>query len=50
MPTADRIEAYVPTPEEDKAWNAERDQMVKESFGPLVAMAQISPELDNKHT
>jgi hypothetical protein len=50
MPTADRIEAYVPTPEEDKAWNAERDQMVKASFGPLVAMAQVSPALDNKHT
>jgi hypothetical protein len=50
MPTADRVEAYVPTAEENKAWNAERDELVKSSFGPLIAAAQVSPQLDNKQT
>lgn len=30
------IEAYVPTPDEVKAWEAERDQMVKLTFSSLV--------------
>ena len=30
------IEAYVPTPEEERAWEAERDQLVKLMFGSLV--------------
>jgi hypothetical protein len=50
MPTVERVEAYVPSAEEEKAWNAERDQMVKTAFGPLIDMAQVSPPLDNKHT
>jgi hypothetical protein len=30
------IETYVPTPEQEKAWAAERDQMIKTTFGVLV--------------
>jgi hypothetical protein len=30
------IEAYMPTPEQEKAWAAERDLMIKSTFGALV--------------
>jgi hypothetical protein len=30
------IEAYVPTAEQDAAWTAERDLMIKMTFGALV--------------
>ena len=36
MVTPAAIEAYVPTPEEVNAWDAERDLMVKLTFGSLV--------------
>jgi hypothetical protein len=34
--TPEAIEAYVPTPDQEKAWQAERDQMIQLSFGALV--------------
>jgi hypothetical protein len=34
--TAETIEAYVPTSDEEKAWTAERDQIIQLSFGGLV--------------
>jgi hypothetical protein len=34
--TPETIEAYVPTPEQAKAWEAERDQIIQLSFGGLV--------------
>lgn len=48
MPTAARIEAYVPTAEETKAWSAERDQFIRDNFGPAITAAQISSPLNNK--
>jgi hypothetical protein len=32
----DSIENYVPTPEQEKAWAAERDLMIKTTFGALI--------------
>jgi hypothetical protein len=32
----DSIESYVPTPEQEKSWAAERDLMIKTTFGVLV--------------
>lgn len=43
MPTSAKVEAYVPTAEEEKAWAAERDQLIKDKMGPLIEMAKISP-------
>jgi len=34
--TLESIEAYVPTPEQEKAWAAERDLMIKSTFGALL--------------
>ncbi len=50
MPTAAKIEAYVPTADEEKAWMAERDQFIKETYGPLIEVAQASPPLAVKHS
>lgn len=50
MPTAARIEAYVPTDAENKAWSTERNQFIKDNFGPLIAASEISPPLNNKLT
>jgi hypothetical protein len=33
----DSIESYLPTPEQEKAWAAERDLMIKNAFGPFIA-------------
>ena len=40
--TFESIEAYVPTPEQEKAWTAERDQMIKTTFGSLVINSEKS--------
>jgi hypothetical protein len=32
----DSIESYVPTPDQEKAWAAERDLMIKTTFGALL--------------
>jgi hypothetical protein len=45
VPTAARIEAYIPTADEEKAWSAERDQFIKDHFTGLIAAAQISPPI-----
>jgi hypothetical protein len=37
--TFESIEAYVPTPEQEKAWAAERDLMIKSTFGGLLSIA-----------
>jgi hypothetical protein len=37
--TLEAIEAYVPTPEQEKAWTEERDLMIKTTFGVLVSAA-----------
>lgn len=34
--TADMIEAYVPTPEQEAAWAAERDRFIKRTFGAFA--------------
>jgi hypothetical protein len=34
--TREAIEAYVPTPEEEKAWQAERDAMIKATYGSFA--------------
>jgi hypothetical protein len=34
--TFESIETYVPTPEQEKAWAAERDLMIKTTFGALL--------------
>lgn len=49
MPTAAKIEAYVPTAEETAAWSAERDQFIKDSYDPLLEVAKVSPSFDPKH-
>jgi hypothetical protein len=41
----DSIENYVPTPEQEKAWTAERDLMIKTTFGSLVNIAAVPPRL-----
>jgi hypothetical protein len=38
------IEAYVPTPEEERAWEAERDQLVKLFFGSLLIKGDTPPD------
>jgi hypothetical protein len=50
MPTASRVEGYTPTPEENKAWAAERDQFIKDHFGALIETAQNSPNFTPLHT
>ena len=34
--TAEMIETYMPTEEEETAWQAERDQFIKATFGALT--------------
>jgi hypothetical protein len=34
--TKETIEAYVPTPEEEKAWQQERDEMIKATYGSFA--------------
>jgi hypothetical protein len=50
MPTAARIEAYMPTADEEKAWTAERDQFIKDRYTNLIEVAAVSPPIDAKHT
>jgi len=38
------IEAYVPTPDEERAWEAERDQLVKLTFGSMVITGDPPPD------
>ncbi len=38
------IEHYVPTPEQEKAWTAERDLMIKTTFGALLNGDPIPPK------
>ncbi len=37
--TPEAIETYVPTPEQDKAWTAERDAMIKATYGSFAVAA-----------
>lgn len=36
------IEAYVPTPAEEKAWAAERDAMIKATYGSFAQITQVA--------
>ncbi len=38
------IEAYVPSPEEERGWEAERDQLVKLMFGSLFIKGDTPPD------
>ena len=45
LPTAEAIEHYLPTPEEEAAWAAERREMIKMTYGMFATAGLPTPDI-----